>query len=170
MLPSCDRVLRASRATYLPSTNRGIPVPKNPTNLGGHLRRRRLELRLVQAEAAGKLGVSTVTLSKWECDRRYPAWTKQAKVVAYLGYNPFDDPMLGRPLANETPGVAFVALKSSRQIGDRIRLRRLQLRKTRSQLAHETGLSLKTLWNWEHHKRTPSPRLRGVIMAALKLK
>ena len=39
------------------------------TPFGGHLRRRRLQLKLHQWQAAQKLNVSTVTLSRWECDK-----------------------------------------------------------------------------------------------------
>ena len=77
------------RAKYLPSHNRGIPVPKDPTTIGGHLRRRRLQLRIHQSEAALLLGVSTVTLSRWECDKVFPTTPHHAQTVDYLGYDPF---------------------------------------------------------------------------------
>jgi DNA-binding transcriptional regulator YiaG len=89
MLPFCDRVLRISRDKYLPSDNRGIPVPKEPTTIGGHLRRRRLQLRIFQPEAARRLGVTTVSLSRWECDKVFPTAPHHAQIVEYLGYNAF---------------------------------------------------------------------------------
>jgi DNA-binding XRE family transcriptional regulator len=89
MLPCCERSLRISRDKYLPSRNRGIPVPKEPTTNGGHLRRRRLQLRIFQPEAARRLGVSTVSLSRWERDKVFPAAPSHAKIAAYLGYDPF---------------------------------------------------------------------------------
>ena len=85
MLPISDRVLRIARDKYLPSHNRGIQVPKQPTTIGGHLRRRRLQLRIFQSEAARKLGVSTVSLSKWERDKVYPTWPHQPRIVEYPG-------------------------------------------------------------------------------------
>jgi hypothetical protein len=69
MLPCCERTIHISRDKYLPSHNRGIQVPKEPTTVGGHLRRRRLQLRIYQPEAARRLGVSMVSLSRWECDK-----------------------------------------------------------------------------------------------------
>jgi len=92
MLPFCDRILDVSRDKYLPSHNRGIPVPKEPTTIGGHLRRRRLQLRIFQLEAAHRLGVSTVSLSRWECDKVYPTVPHHPRIVAYLGYDPFERP------------------------------------------------------------------------------
>src|SRR5256885_1672206 len=59
--PFCDRVVSIPQSRYLPSRNRGIPVPKQPTTIGGHLRKRRLQLQIHQSEAAAKLKVSTVT-------------------------------------------------------------------------------------------------------------
>ena len=55
----------------------GKPKPRQasarePTTIGGHLRRRRLQLRILQPEAARMLQVSTVSLSRWECDKIYP--------------------------------------------------------------------------------------------------
>jgi DNA-binding XRE family transcriptional regulator len=101
MLPFYERVLEVPRDKYLPASIRGNPVPKDPTTLGGHLRKRRLQLGLLQSVAARLLRVSTVTLSKWERDVLYPAWSNQPKVTEYLGYNPFTDSALGRPLGNE---------------------------------------------------------------------
>jgi DNA-binding XRE family transcriptional regulator len=72
MLPLYERSMRISRNEYLPSRNTGIQVPKAPTTIGGHLKRRRLQLRILQPEAARRLGVSTVSLSRWECDKALP--------------------------------------------------------------------------------------------------
>jgi DNA-binding XRE family transcriptional regulator len=65
-------------------------------------------LKIHQAEAARILKVSSVTLSRWECDKVYPTWPHQPSVIAYLGYDPFTNPALGRPKGNETPFVAFL--------------------------------------------------------------
>jgi DNA-binding transcriptional regulator YiaG len=89
MLPLYERTVRISRDKYLPSHNRGIQVPKAPTTIGGHLRRRRLQLKVCQPEAARKLEVSTVSLSRWECDKVFPAAPHRRQIIDYLGYNPF---------------------------------------------------------------------------------
>jgi DNA-binding XRE family transcriptional regulator len=89
MLPCCDRLLRVPRTKYLPLRNRGIPVPREPATIGGHLRRRRLELRIFQPEAARRLRISTVTLSRWESDKVFPTERHHGRIVAYLGFDPF---------------------------------------------------------------------------------
>ncbi len=163
MLPFCERVVSVPRARYLPSRNRGIPVPKEPNTIGGHLRRHRLQLGIHQSEAASQLGVSTVTLSRWECDKVYPTWAQQPAVATYLGYDPFTNPALGRPGGNETEGVAFLSPEDTTNIGQIIMQYATRSRKTREQVARELGLSPKTIWNWLTGRRQPSKALRQRI-------
>ena len=153
MLPFSDRVWSLPRSRYLPAQNRGIVVPKDPSTIGGHLRRRRLELRIHQSEAAQRMGVSTVTLSRWECDKVYPTWAQQTRVSAYLGYDPFIDPTLGRPKGNETIDVASLSSKGPITAGQQIIRYRLKQKKTRKQFAEELGVNVKTLLDWETDRR-----------------
>ena len=83
-----------------PLTIRGIPIPKNPTTIGGHLRRHRARLRLHRSEASYSLGVSTVTLSRWECDKVFPRVQFHRQIIEYLGYDPFEN---GPPEAPTPP-------------------------------------------------------------------
>jgi len=89
MLPFSDRQVHIPRSKYLPTRNRGIPIPREPTTIGGHLRKRRLELKKLAPEIARSLGISTVTLSRWECDKVFPTSPHHPRIVAYLGYDPF---------------------------------------------------------------------------------
>ena len=50
-MPYCARTLRIPGAKYLPSHNRGIPVRRKATTIGGRLRGHRLQLRIFPAEA-----------------------------------------------------------------------------------------------------------------------
>jgi len=85
--------------------------------LGEHLRKKRFDSGLRQAEVAKLLDVSDRTLSVWECDRTYPAWEYWPRIIVYLGYDPFTDPTLGRPKGNETHGIAFSSLASATTLG-----------------------------------------------------
>jgi DNA-binding XRE family transcriptional regulator len=163
-LPFYERVLEVPRDKYLPASNRGNPVPKNPTTLGGHLRKRRLQLGLFQSVAALRLWVSTVTLSKWERDVLYPAWSNQPKVTDYLGFNPFTDPALGRPLGNERVPVMLLSA-----YGYQLRQRRLAMRLSRKTLAEQLGISWKTIWGWENNRRNPSPKLKARLEQLLNI-
>ena len=169
MLPFCERVINVERAKYLPSHNRSIPVPKEPKTIGEHLRKRRLELGIFQSEAARRLRVSTVTLSRWECDKVHPTWPQQPAVIAYLGFDPFTNPALGSPKGNETRSVAFLPSGALANIGQAIIRHSIKMRKTRKQFAQELGVSPKTVWNWKTGRRHPSHVLRKRIVAFLGL-
>jgi transcriptional regulator with XRE-family HTH domain len=156
--------VRIARDKYLPSHNRGIPVPKEPATIGGHLRRRRQQLKIRQSEAAGKLGVSTVTLSRWERDAVYPAWAQQRRVIEYLGYDPFVHPELGRPKGNETQGVAILSPQAPVSFSTALRKHRLELRKSQKEFAKILGVDAKTLRHWEMGRHSPSPLMKEQVL------
>jgi len=162
-LPSYERVLKVSRKNISPVWTRSYPVSKEPKSIGEHLRKRRFELGMRQAEAASKLGVSCLTLSLWECDRVYPTWRKQATIVAYLGYNPFTNPALGAPGSNESSGVAILSENQPKTLGESVLKRRIELRKTRKQCAMDIGVSVKTLWSIETDRRQPTDSVRAKL-------
>jgi len=169
MLPFCDRVVRIARKGISPVWSRRFPIARVPNTIGEHLRKRRFLLGLHQEEAALKLGVSERTLSLWECDEVYPTWGQQPKIVAYLGYDPFTDPALGRPLGNETQVVAPLSPNQPFSMGEEVRKRRLELRKNKSQCAKELGVSIKTLWSLETNRRKPSRRVSTRVKEILGL-
>ncbi len=156
MLPLCERVLHTSRRDFLPRRSRGILVPTEPTTIGGHLRRRRLQLGIYQSKAARILGVSMVTLSKWEGDRIYPAWAQRNSISAYLGYDPFQtipDPKLVAVKTNEPNHVAY--LTPAEATGRALKLPRLELQLTQEALANQLGIHPRTLREWECGKHRP---------------
>jgi transcriptional regulator with XRE-family HTH domain len=157
MLPFCDRTVSVPRKDVAPVWSRSFPVLKEPTTLGQHLKKKRFLAGIRQSEAAQKLGVSKRTLSLWETDKVYPARAFQPRLIAYLGFDPFNDPTLGRPKGNETPCIAFLSSTAPATIGQKIKQLRLKLKKTRKQLAKELGISVKTLWAWETGRRVPTP-------------
>jgi DNA-binding XRE family transcriptional regulator len=163
MLPFCDRSVTVARKDVAPVWTRSFPIAKEPTTLGQHLKKKRFMAGIRQDEAAVKLGVSNRTLSLWETDRVYPAWAFQPRLITYLGYDPFTNPTLGRPKGNEPSCVAFLSPDAPVTLGQKIKLYRLKLRKTRKQLALELGVSIKTLWGWEAGLRKPSALLEKRI-------
>ena len=167
MLPFCERVVSVRREHIRPDWTRSIPVSKQPQTIGEHLRKQRFVRGLRQSEAAKTLGVSTVTLSRWECDKVYPTWLQQPAVTKWLGYNPFTDPALGSPKGNESKSVAFLAPNAKANIGWAIIEHCLKVRKALKQFAKELGLSPKTVWNWKTGRRKPCAVLKKRIEAAL---
>ena len=168
-LPFCDRVVNVPRKDIAPVWTRSFPVSKQPQTIGQHLRKKRFELGIRQIEAARRLGVSNRTLSLWECDRVPPAWANQPRIVAYLGYDPFTDPTVGRPRGNETIDVAFLAQSGPLSLGHQIVKRRMELRKNREECAEEMGISARTLQAWETNRYQPSSALLKRLVKCLAL-
>jgi transcriptional regulator with XRE-family HTH domain len=156
MLPFCDRTLCVARKDVAPVWTRSFPIAKEPTTLGQHLKKKRFLAGMRQSEAALKLGVSDRTLSLWETDRVYPAWAFQPRLITYLGFDPFNNPALGRPKGNETLCIDILSSDALASTGQKIKQRRFVLKKTRKQLESELGVSVKTLWGWETDRWQPT--------------
>jgi transcriptional regulator with XRE-family HTH domain len=167
-LPIYYRTLHCSRKDFIPSHNRGIPIAQEPKTIGEHLRRRRCELRLTQFQAARRLQVSTVTLSRWERDHTYPTWDYHASIIEYLGYDAFKQTGLRDPYRNESNGVAFFADGPEEEIGQRIRQRRLELKLTLGECAQKLGVDIKTVFNWERGKHRPLKSMEERIKSFLE--
>ncbi len=66
-----------------------LPYKVTPKTLGEHLRKRRFEAGLLQKELALRLRVNAWTLLGWEHDRHIPPPRFWARLIAFLGYDPF---------------------------------------------------------------------------------
>ena len=93
--------------------------------MGEHLKKKRFQAGLRQAQIARKLGISCRTLSLWECDRICPTWAFQPRITAYLGYYPFAETGLKNTKSNEPSWVAFFSPDIPVSIGQKIRHFRL---------------------------------------------
>lgn len=63
-----------------------------PKTLGEHLRRRRLELGLLQREAPGTIGIVHSAYLNWELDRVDPEIRYWPALIHFLGYDPQPEP------------------------------------------------------------------------------
>ena len=63
-----------------------------PQTLGQHLRKRRLEMRLTQAQAAERMGVNPWTILNWERGHTVPSFEATARILRWLGYDPCPAP------------------------------------------------------------------------------
>ena len=59
-----------------------------PETLGGHLKNRRLELKLTLKQVAAHIGVSLSVIKFWEDDCYLPSDWRRDRVVAFIGYDP----------------------------------------------------------------------------------
>jgi len=81
VLAFCDIVCKSPMpkpATY----------PKELLNLGDHLRKRRMDLKLSQVAVARILDVYELSISHWESNQTVPVVAMMPRIIAFLGYNP----------------------------------------------------------------------------------
>jgi len=64
--------------------------PKNPTSIGEHIRKKRMELKLFQKDLAILFGVSEDCITYWENSRSTPQIQYYPALIRFLGYYPFE--------------------------------------------------------------------------------
>jgi DNA-binding transcriptional regulator YiaG len=64
------------------------PYPKDLLTYGDHIKKKRLDLNLLQSEVAKSINVSTDTIINWELNRTKPASSQIPKINLFLGYIP----------------------------------------------------------------------------------
>ena len=67
--------------------------PKELITLGDHLRKRRLDLGLLQKDVANKIGVNKATITNWELNHTFPEIRYIPAIIEFLGYWPYDTPV-----------------------------------------------------------------------------
>ena len=118
-----------------------LPQPKRYTqhflDLSIHIRQRRLELQVSQDDLAQQLDVTKETISYWETKQINPDITQFPKIIAFLGYIPFDD-------ETDTLGGKIKAYRYSNGLSQR-------------KLALLLGVSFTAIKSWEENEFTPTP-------------
>lgn len=134
-LPFCRRTLTAAKPRP------GYPSELN--TLGDHIKRRRMDLGLVQKDVATQIGVDTWTVTNWEkrglapCIRYYPA------IIRFLGYEPFDAEQEGTPA--------------------QLRAKRLRLGLSQWELAQRLGIDEQTVRRYERGAARASKRCWRIL-------
>ena len=118
----------------------GYPV--TPQTLGQHIRKRRLDVALLQRELARKLGTDDQTIRNWEADRTKPTHRHMPQVIEFLRYDPFPE---------------------SANLGEQLRRFRRVHGLTQCQLAKRLGIDPSTLADWETERHRPAERLKGPL-------
>jgi transcriptional regulator with XRE-family HTH domain len=81
-LPFCRFALKAKKP-------QSPDYPGELKTLGDHLRKKRLDLKLLQRDIAQRLGVDETTIYNWEKNRSTPSLRFIPKIINFLGYVPF---------------------------------------------------------------------------------
>ena len=134
-LPFCHVRLVATRP--LPAA-----YPKTLTTWGDHIRKRRLDLGLLQRDVAKQIGVSQDAVFNWETHRAIPDVQSIPQIINFLGYCPW---------------------KPARTFSEKIKVWREAMGLTKEVLAKRLGVHDMTLANWESGKRLPSRRCRVIL-------
>jgi transcriptional regulator with XRE-family HTH domain len=121
--------------------------PETLQTLGEHLKKRRLDLGLLQREVAEQVGASKATLLNWERGRSEPELRFMLAIIRFLGYDPTaPDPTLS--------------------IGERLRATRRARGLSRKKVALLLGIDESTLWKWEERGEQGRPARR--VLAAVE--
>lgn len=128
--PFCCLTLRAQKP--LPRA-----YPQALITIGDHLRRRRLDLGLLQREVAERLRTQPCSVTNWELNHTEPELRFVPGIVRFLGYAP------------------WVARAS---IGERLLAYRRERGLAQSALARLLGIDPGTLSRWERDLRVPTGR------------
>jgi transcriptional regulator with XRE-family HTH domain len=118
--------------------------PKTLKTLGDHLRKRRLDLSLLQRDVARKIGVDKTTIHNWETNQKNPSLHFIPRIIKFIGYFPFE------PSADQ---------------GQAIRTYRKAIGITRKIMAKELRIDPSTLGKWEKGKGRPSNKLLEKVYA-----
>ena len=84
-LPFCHLHLRIQRPL-------SRAHPKALKTLGDHIRKRRLDLQLLQSDVAQRLGVTESCIWNWENSATAPVFPYWPAIIGFLGYNPLPKP------------------------------------------------------------------------------
>jgi transcriptional regulator with XRE-family HTH domain len=143
-LPIFWATIRAPLHCLGPHEKQVKGYPAAPTTLGEHLRKRRLDLRETQAQAAARFGISSTAYNGWEGDRIVPNIAKWPDVVRFLGYDPSPSP---------------------NGFAESVRALRRRLGLDRRELARQLGVDVKSVLNWEAARTVPFSKMREKLAA-----
>jgi len=132
--PFCQLEIRAKRPNYQDNWIRDQTVSANPTSLGEHLRKVRLERRLFQKDLGKRFGVHTESVKNWETGITVPTIHVIPKIIEFLGYDP-------KPLPSTLSGQIAYA--------------RRRLGYTQNELAKEICCVSFKIWEWESGRTVP---------------
>ena len=104
--------------------------------IGQHIRKRRIDLKLLQRQVADLVGVTEDCMTNWENGRAIPQIQYMPKLIDFLGYNPMK-------VEDET-------------LGGRIKNYRISHGLSHKKLGELVGVNASTICAWEHGTSPPT--------------
>lgn len=141
VLPFCHIELR----TQKPASK---AYPAKLKTLGDHLRKRRLDLGLLQKDVAKLLGTNLGSIVNWETNLRSPRIDYVSKIIEFIGYVPFENS------AETTLGEKIVTYRKIKGI-------------SQAELARQLGFDPGTVSQWENNHRKPEKSYLAALNALL---
>ena len=112
---------RVALLQFVPITLKALKPKETdfePQTLGEHVRKRRLELRVTQKQAAERLGVNPWTVLNWEKDHTEPLIESIPAIIRFLGYDPFPEPKnIPERLLARRRAMGWSIKEAARQLG-----------------------------------------------------
>jgi DNA-binding XRE family transcriptional regulator len=138
--------------TILPY-QKSVPLPLHKDmpivlkTLGAHIRKKRIESGLLQKDVADILHISIDTITGWENNRSQPQLKHYPAVIAFLGYNPLETPMLS--------------------FAQSIRQYRLRHGLSIARMGRLVGVNGSTILSWEKAEHVPLSHLYEKVLVIL---
>ncbi len=142
----CVAILDVQLTTTKPISK---AYPRALLTLGDHIRKKRLDLNLLQTDVANIMNVDEMTIVGWELNRCQPLVRHIPKIINFLGYVPED-------------------LFPANTLGQKIKRHRLLHGMTRKQLAKQLHIDETTLDRLEMDKGNHFPQTLKKITGFLK--
>jgi transcriptional regulator with XRE-family HTH domain len=136
-LPFCKLTFQAKKPDFR-------PYPNELKTIGDHLKKRRLDLKMLQKEIAERFGTTVCTVRNWEKNRSSPSLPFITKIIQFLGYVPYNI--------------------SELNFGKEIAIKRGLLGLSQKNLAYKIGVDPCTVRSWEKGRHMPSK----IFMVRLK--
>ncbi len=146
-LPFCKVTLQRKRCPRGPHFRQVTGYPASPKTIGEMIRKRRLDLGLRQIDLAKILGCDEMSVVNWENGHRSPRVNSLAKVVEFLGFDPF--------AGGDT-------------VAHRLVNHRKALGMTQMEFAGQLGVDPSTLARWERGERRPSGQFATKVEEFIK--
>jgi transcriptional regulator with XRE-family HTH domain len=140
-LPICHVTLSVTKPR-----DRSYPAELN--TIGDHLRKRRLDLGLLQREVAKEIGVTACTIQYWETNRVAPALRFRPRIASFLGHE-------------------LITQRPPESLSEKLEARRKHLGLSRKKLAALLGIDPTSIAGWETEKHKPTKKSQELIKTFL---
>jgi transcriptional regulator with XRE-family HTH domain len=127
-----------------------LSYPENPTTIGGYIRKKRMDLKLLQSDVANILNVSPDCITNWENNKNQPQVNYFPRIIKFLGFFPFE-------------------IDTTTLMG-KLKAYRYQNGLSQKKLGKTLNVDATTILGWELGQRKPSKKMLTKLHDVLKEK